>query len=423
MIGEDAGIAAQQAAQRLGGGFGGVGVADDVERGPAQAGGERRHEIGLGRLGDARDHGHGGAGSERLAQPAQLGPVGEKGQKTAQCQEGTSNEWTRKTRGMGGWGGQADPADPAESRDSRMPPVPDAAGAAPDGPDGVVPAGAGSDARGLGTGALAVVGTALTSPIPAGAIAGGAIAGGAIAGGAIEAIHGRLGSFVQRAEDGVGGALAGAVQLDAVVEGGTAQEEVNVLVAAALRPPDANLHAREASGTAEVLDDAFQAVLATRGAARPHAHLAERQVEVIADDEQAGQIDLVEAHQLAHRQAAIVHVRLRLGEDGLLAVEDPFGEERAAALAGPRPAETPGQQVHRVEADIVSSPGVAHAWISQADDQFHSGSSSIATHGLPHVPTAAGRLAPRARQQGRPLAWPPWCSARRGVASERPSLL
>ena len=72
------------------------------------------------------------------------------------------------------------------------------------------------------------------------------------------------------------------------------------------------IRTRWKSGAAELALERLQAVVAGQPAAEPHADLAERQVDLVVQDEHAVEVELERAARGAGRAARLVHVRLRL---------------------------------------------------------------------------------------------------------------
>ena len=104
---------------------------------------------------------------------------------------------------------------------------------------------------------------------------------------------------------------------------------------------------------------------------RPHPQLAERQVDVVAHDQQVRRRDLIEVQDLADGSAAQVHERLRLDEEDFLPVLVQLGHlglEPPLEAAGVR---TRRQGIDHVETDVVPRPLVAAARIAQTDDDLH----------------------------------------------------
>src|SRR5580765_3805956 len=106
--------------------------------------------------------------------------------------------------------------------------------------------------------------------------------------------------------------------------------------------------------------------------ARPRAQPPQRQVDVVGHDEHVRQVDLIEPRQLADRAAAQVHIRERLDEQHVGVGPAPARlDRRSVQLRRPRQVMPSGQQVHHLEADVVSRPGVLAARIAKTRDQLH----------------------------------------------------
>ena len=141
----------------------------------------------------------------------------------------------------------------------------------------------------------------------------------------------------------------------------------------------------------ELVDDRAQAVVAARAPALAEAQLAERQREVVGDDEQVAERRVLARQHLPHREPGVVHVGQRLDEGQVEAAEAAHDDVRGVALAAlPGPAGTLGQPVHDQPADVMARPGVLGARIAQTHDDLHD-------H-LHDTPTSPG---PRARGIGR----------------------
>ena len=121
----------------------------------------------------------------------------------------------------------------------------------------------------------------------------------------------------------------------------------------------------------ELVDDRAQAVVAARPAALAEAQLAERQREVVGDDEQVDQRGVLARQHLADREAGVVHVGQRLDERQVEAPEAAHGDVgrvALAALAGP--AGALGDPVHDQPADVVARAGVLRAGVAETDDDL-----------------------------------------------------
>ena len=121
-----------------------------------------------------------------------------------------------------------------------------------------------------------------------------------------------------------------------------------------LRLADADPQPAELLG-AELLDDRAQAVVAAGPPALAEAELAERQREVVDDDEHIAERRSLAGEHLAHGEARVVHVRLRLDEHHVEPAEAALDDARRVALpATARPAGPVGQPVEHHPADVVA---------------------------------------------------------------------
>ena len=118
-----------------------------------------------------------------------------------------------------------------------------------------------------------------------------------------------------------------------------------------------------------------QAVVAAGPAALAEAELAERQGEVVGDDEQVGQRRVLAGEDLADGDAAVVHEGQRLDErqvEAVVATGDDGARVPRPALAVP--AGPVGQPVEDHPADVVPRLGVLVARVPQAHDDLHQAS-------------------------------------------------
>ena len=126
----------------------------------------------------------------------------------------------------------------------------------------------------------------------------------------VEAV-GRLARALARPGlDGVGGRVEQLVEALRLVGRERRQDVVD---GAAVGIADADPEPAELLG-AELVDDRAQAVVAAVAAALAEAELAERQREVVGDDEQVGQRRVLAGEHLADGEAGVVHVGQRLDE-------------------------------------------------------------------------------------------------------------
>ena len=137
------------------------------------------------------------------------------------------------------------------------------------------------------------------------------------------------------------------------------------------RLADAHAKPREIL-VAQLADDRAHAVVRAGAAALAHAQLAERQVEVVVDDEQVLERRALARENLAHGDARQVHVRRRLDEHQVEAVVLAVNRGRGVARPGMAgPAGALGQPVEHHPANVVASLFVLLARVAQADNDLH----------------------------------------------------
>src|SRR5215216_3971439 len=135
-------------------------------------------------------------------------------------------------------------------------------------------------------------------------------------------------------------------------------------------PPDADPDPVEVRA-AEVALERPQAVVAGQAATEPGADVAEREVDLVVDDEQAVEAELERAARGADRAAGLVHVGLRAQDCHAPAA----GTGAALAqltrefLLGLRELPAAGELLRDLEADVVRALGVARARVAEPDDE------------------------------------------------------
>src|SRR5437660_12555345 len=155
--------------------------------------------------------------------------------------------------------------------------------------------------------------------------------------------------------------------------------------------PHSDPHAREVRA-AELAPDGAQPVVACETSACPRAHLAEREVDLVVNDEHARELHLQRSARRPTRAPGIVHERLR-AEDrdarargralaaGLelaaaalellagLEFHAPLGDAAAEALLPWVQAPALGERERHFEAHVVPRAVVLGSWVAEADDQ------------------------------------------------------
>ena len=129
-------------------------------------------------------------------------------------------------------------------------------------------------------------------------------------------------------------------------------------------------HAGEV-GRAEPLPQRLQAVVAGQPAADAAADVAERQVDLVVEDEHAVEVEVQRAARGAGRAAGLVHVGLRPEHRDARAAGAgaALGEQAGVALLGLGQLPAAGELVGDLEADVVRRARVAVARVAEPDDQ------------------------------------------------------
>src|SRR5262249_39258075 len=105
---------------------------------------------------------------------------------------------------------------------------------------------------------------------------------------------------------------------------------------------------------------------------RPGPQFAERQVDVVANDQQILQRQLVEVDQLTDAAATEVHVGLGLDQQNLRAVLDQFGDLGLETTLKAACVRTLGEQIDDGKADVVPGAVILSARIAQSHDDLES---------------------------------------------------
>ena len=199
--------------------------------------------------------------------------------------------------------------------------------------------------------------------------------------------------------DGVGGRVEQLVEpLDLVRR--ELREHVVAAVADRIADPDAQ--AAELLG-AELVDDRAQAVVPAMAARLAETQLAERQREVVRDDEEVAERGVLAVQDLADRLTGLVHVGQRLDEGQVQAAVATTDDVRAVALAPTAiPAGPLSEPIHDQPADVVAGPGVLRTRVPETDDdlqRFLRGQHDVAR--IPSDRDAQRRLDDRREGRGR----------------------
>src|SRR5262249_53333009 len=141
-----------------------------------------------------------------------------------------------------------------------------------------------------------------------------------------------------------------------------------------------------------------QPIVAAVGPARPRSQLAERQVEIIAYDEQALGWQLVEVHQLTNALPAQVHEGLRFHQQDLLGAFHPLGNLGMKSRLKTPNIRPGGERVDHSKTDIMPRAVIAAARIAKADHRLHFGEQAVGSrqYAVGNVLPAAYCLLPTA---------------------------
>src|SRR5690606_13430547 len=105
---------------------------------------------------------------------------------------------------------------------------------------------------------------------------------------------------------------------------------------------------------AEVLDDAADAALPAITAALTDTQCPERDIEIVRRDDQLRKLDLIEIDQAAHRDAAVVHVGLRLDQQNAPVTDHAIGDLRLFLAARERQGIAAREVLDRPETAILA---------------------------------------------------------------------
>src|SRR4051794_16197640 len=121
-------------------------------------------------------------------------------------------------------------------------------------------------------------------------------------------------------------------------------------------------------GAAELAAQRLQAVVAGEPAAEAHAHIAERQVDLVVQHEDAVELQLVGAARRSGRAPRLVHVGLRLQErhPGAARPGAPLGQLARELLLGLRQVPPARERLGHLEAHVVRRVGVAGPRVPEA---------------------------------------------------------
>src|SRR5207247_1187324 len=186
---------------------------------------------------------------------------------------------------------------------------------------------------------------------------------------AIELVHRALDAVADRDLRGLGASDDHLVRLGALI-GRERREHVLREVG----DLDGRIHRGDAEPQAwkrlaDLARDRAHTVVRPRTATLPQSHLAERQVDLVEDDEERVRRQPVAVEELPDGSAAVVHERLRPRDRDPQVAERTLGDARLRRLGvelEPRPL---GEPVRYLETDVVARVRVPVAGITKAGDE------------------------------------------------------
>src|SRR6266545_740462 len=134
-----------------------------------------------------------------------------------------------------------------------------------------------------------------------------------------------------------------------------------------IRGRDPEPQSREAF--ADLTGDRAHPVVRAWSAALAQPHLAERQVDLVEDDEQRVRREPVAVEELSHRTPAVVHERLRSRDRDTEVAQGALRDARFGGLRVELEARALREPVRDLETDVVTRIRVAVARIPEADDK------------------------------------------------------
>ena len=165
----------------------------------------------------------------------------------------------------------------------------------------------------------------------------------------------------------------------------------DVVGEAASRRPDPDPEPAELLGV-ELVDDRTETVMAAGPAALPEPELAERQGEVVGDDEEIDQRRVLAGEDLPDGVAREIHEGQRLDDHEVEPAVAAHGDRRSVARSAlALPAGAVGDPVEDHPADVVARLRILVARVAQADDDLH----PISTGGAP-----VGLVGPESHAEG-----------------------
>ena len=133
------------------------------------------------------------------------------------------------------------------------------------------------------------------------------------------------------------------------------------------RDANTDLDPWELVGT-EILNNAFQSVVAARRPTATDAQFSNGKGHIIGDDQHVFWWDLIKLYRLCHRITGKVHIGLRLHEDGFETGNGPASQQGSILDAVDANSEFLFTYIRGHESHVVAGVPVFHAWIAEKND-------------------------------------------------------
>ncbi len=180
--------------------------------------------------------------------------------------------------------------------------------------------------------------------------------------------HRPVGTVPDKVNDACGRLHNRHLEQFAFLQGRGVENVANDLLSAR-RPSNANPHSSEIPGT-EVMRHRLQAVVARKATTLLDLHPADREIDLIMDDYQIGQVgDLEVAERLAHRYSGLVHIGLREERQNSNPINLCLAEQRVVAV--PKGRASLGREAFEdSKTDVVAGISILGAGIPQPDHRY-----------------------------------------------------
>src|SRR6266404_4028495 len=143
---------------------------------------------------------------------------------------------------------------------------------------------------------------------------------------------------------------------------------------------------------AESADHRLSSVVTACAPVRMNPDRAPRQLHLVPQHQQIAQLQLVLAQQLPHRNAAEIHVRLRLRQNDSFSGDLPAPDQCLALWTLHADRSAIGQLIHRKKAQVMRRPLIFRVGIAKADNEPHtlfSAGLGLASASAPSSPSTS----------------------------------